>query len=151
MTIRHHLSDKLLIAYAAGELPEAFSLVVATHLTLCDDCRAQAAAFDAVGGALLDGAGEVAMAEDALDLALARIGGLPQAARPEPQQRTGLLPAPLVGYVGGDLPAVRWRRVAGGVRQAILPMAAPCPRQRTPIAPASCSPGWLCREAGKLA
>ena len=121
MTIRHHLSDKLLIAYAAGELPEAFSLVVATHLTLCDDCRAQAAAFDAVGGALLDGAGEVAMAEDALDLALARIGGLPQAARPEPQQRTGLLPAPLVGYVGGDLPAVRWRRVAGGVRQAILP------------------------------
>jgi len=122
MTIRHHLSDPLLMAYAAGELPEAFGLIVATHLSLCDACRAQAAAFDAVGGALLDRAGEAAMGEDALDLALARIGDLPQAAaRPGPQRRRGPLPAPLAGYVGGDLAAVRWRRAGGGVRQAILP------------------------------
>ncbi|MFZ1346388.1 MAG: ChrR family anti-sigma-E factor, partial [Tabrizicola sp.] len=33
----------------------------------------------------------------------------------------GIFPAPLAGYVGGDLSAVRWRRVGGGVRQAILP------------------------------
>ncbi|MES2813417.1 MAG: transcriptional regulator, partial [Pseudomonadota bacterium] len=34
MTIRHHLSDQLLMGYAAGQLPEAFSLVVATHVSL---------------------------------------------------------------------------------------------------------------------
>ena len=37
MTIRHHLSDQLLMAYAAGQLPEAFNLVVATHVSLCDE------------------------------------------------------------------------------------------------------------------
>lgn len=120
-TIRHHLSDKLMLAYAVGQLPEAFSLVVATHLSLCDACRAEAAAFDAVGGALLEEAGESAMGAAALDLALARIESLPQETRPAARGRTGALPAPLAGYVGADPAAVRWRRVAGGVRQAILP------------------------------
>ena len=48
MTIRHHLSDPLLMAYSAGQLPEAFSLVVATHVSLCDDCRSRLLAFDAI-------------------------------------------------------------------------------------------------------
>ena len=38
--IKHHLTDQLLIGYAAGTLPEAFNLVVATHLSMCDSCRA---------------------------------------------------------------------------------------------------------------
>ena len=121
MTIRHHLSDPLLMAYAAGQLPEAFGLVVATHLSLCDDCRAQVDTFDAVGGAILEAAGDSALGQDALDRALARIKELPQAGQPEPVTTTGIFPAPLAGYVGGDLSAVRWRRVGGGVRQAILP------------------------------
>ena len=33
---------------------------------------------------------------------------------------SAVFPAPLRDYVGGDLDAVRWRSVAGGVRQAIL-------------------------------
>lgn len=121
MTIRHHLSDELLTAYAAGALPEAFSLVVATHVSLCDDCRARAASFDTVGGALLEEAEEIAMGEDALARALARIEALPQVPRSEPPKSAGIFPAPLADYVGGDLSAVRWRRVGGGVKQAILP------------------------------
>lgn len=121
MTIRHHLSDQLLMAYAAGQLPEAFNLVVATHVSLCDDCRARAASFDTVGGALLEEAEEIAMGEDALSRALARIETLPQATRSAPIMPTGIFPGPLSGYVGGDLSAVRWRRVGGGVKQAILP------------------------------
>ncbi|MGL4239017.1 ChrR family anti-sigma-E factor [Tabrizicola sp.] len=121
MTIRHHLSDQLLMAYAAGQLPEAFNLVVATHVSLCDECRAQLASFDAVGGALLEDADEIAMGEDALAEALTRIQGLPQATRSEPLKSAGVFPAPLADYVGGDLASVRWRRVGGGVKQAILP------------------------------
>ena len=119
MTIRHHLSDQLLMAYSAGELPEAFGLVVATHLTMCDDCRARAAAFDAVGGALVEAAsGPVGPMDDML----ARILALPQS-RPETPapRRRSILPAPLADYAGGDLDAVRWRPVGMGVRQAILP------------------------------
>ena len=121
MTIRHHLSDQLLMAYAAGQLPEAFNLVVATHVSLCDECRSRLGAFDAVGGALMEEIDEISMGEAALEAALSRIGGLPQATRAEPLKPAGIFPAPLADYIGGDLSAVRWRRIGGGVRQAILP------------------------------
>ena len=39
MSIRHHLTDDLLLAYAAGSLNEGWSLAIATHLSLCPDCR----------------------------------------------------------------------------------------------------------------
>ena len=121
MTIRHHLSDPLLMAYSAGQLPEAFSLVVATHVSLCDDCRSRLMAFDTLGGALIEDAAAVRMADDSLEATLARISGGPQA---EPARATrslgGVFPAPLRDYVGGDLSAVRWRSVGMGVRQAIL-------------------------------
>jgi putative transcriptional regulator len=121
MTIRHHLSDQLLMAYAAGQLPEAFNLVVATHVSLCDDCRAQLASFEAVGGALIEAGAEPEMSQDALATALARIERQDQQARPSSRRVAGAFPAPLAEYVGGDLSAVRWRRVGGGVKQAILP------------------------------
>jgi putative transcriptional regulator len=121
MTIRHHLSDQLLMGYAAGQLPEAFNLVVATHVSMCDECRARAEAFDAVGGALLEELDETAMDDAALDETLARLDGLPPITREAPKRAAGIFPAPLADYIGGDLSAVRWRRVGGGVKQAILP------------------------------
>jgi putative transcriptional regulator len=122
MTIRHHLSDPLLMAYSAGELPEAFSLVVATHVSLCDECRARLLAFDAIGGAVIEGADEAPLAEDSFEATMARITGAPPAPAParSAQIRGGVLPAPIRDYVGGDLAAVRWRPIGMGVRQAIL-------------------------------
>lgn len=120
--VRHHLNDALLMAYSAGELPEAFSLAVATHVSLCDECRARLASFDAVGGTLLEECGETDLAQDSFAATMARIkagGTQPRAARP-PAPR-GVFPAPLHDYVGGDVEAVRWRSIGGGVRQAILP------------------------------
>lgn len=128
MTIRHHLPDALLMAYAAGELPEAFSLVIASHLSLCDDCRARAESFEAVGGALLERCGSAVMSEGSFEATMALIGRMPPSAaspapaRPEPGRRP-ILPAPLRDYVGGDLDAVRWRPAGRGLRQAILPTA----------------------------
>lgn len=120
--ITHHLSDALLMAYSAGSLPEAFSLTIATHISMCDDCRARLAAFDAVGGALIEGSDTVALAQDSLSATLTRIrNGQPQTPRPAPRTASGLFPPPLRDYVGGDLGAVRWRPVGMGVKQAILP------------------------------
>jgi putative transcriptional regulator len=124
MTIRHHASDPLLMAYSAGTLPEAFSLVVATHVSLCDDCRARLMSFDAVGGALIED--EAAdLADASVDAIMARITGLPQGDRPvrAPKPARSVLPAPLRDYVGGDLAEVKWRSIGMGVRQAILPTA----------------------------
>lgn len=121
--INHHLTDRLLMAYAAGSLPEAFSLVVASHVSLCDECRARLGEFEAVGGSVLERCGTARLADDSLAATLARIGSR----RPEPPQRStprhGCLPTPLGAYVGGDLDAVAWRPAGGGVRQAILPTA----------------------------
>jgi putative transcriptional regulator len=121
MTIQHHLSDQLLMAYAAGELPEAFSLVVATHVSLCDDCRAQLATFEVVGGAVLDQCDLATLSDDSLNACFARIDALPPSRVAPRKQRAGMFPTPLVDYVGGDLSRVKWRSLGGGVRQAILP------------------------------
>lgn len=132
MKIKHHLSDELLMAYSAGQLPEAFSLVVATHVSLCDECRARLAAYDAVGGAVLEESGDVAMSPGSLAATMKMIraraaeGVGPEAATNTlvaPRHVVQVFPAPLRDYVGGDLDAVRWRPVGGGVRQAILPTA----------------------------
>ncbi len=121
MTIRHHISDTVLMAYAAGDLAEAFNLMVATHVSMCDDCRAQLAAFEAVGGAVIECEDEAAMSGSALDATLARIEMMPQATARARSRAKGILPAPLVDYVGADLASVGWTSLGAGVRQAILP------------------------------
>ena len=123
MTIRHHISEDLLLAHACGQLPEAFNLVVAVHLSLCDECRARAGAFDALGGAVIEAAEAATMADEALEATLARITGSPREKVRRPLRSRGVLPAPLQDYVGGDLEAVRWRPMGLGVKQAILPTA----------------------------
>lgn len=119
-TVKHHLTDQLLMAYAAGNLPEAFSLVVATHVSLCDDCRAALDAHQAIGGALLDDLPEVAMNDDALAAVLSRLDDAAPDPAPTLKRKAGVFPAPLQDYVGGDADAVRWKMAGGGVKQAIL-------------------------------
>ncbi|MEQ6249824.1 ChrR family anti-sigma-E factor [Sulfitobacter sp. HNIBRBA3233] len=119
--IKHHLDDATLMAYAAGSLPEAFNLIAATHLSLCDTCRAAAEALDAVGGTLLDNkADAVEVAEDSLARTLARLDDAAPVAPTRSAPVSDGLPAPLRSYVGGDLDSIRWRPVGMGVKQAIL-------------------------------
>ena len=119
--IKHHLTDQLLIAYAAGSLPEAFDLVVATHVSLCDECRARLAEFEAVGGEVLEFTEEAPVSDAALDATLQLIGN---AAWSEPSpsvvKRDSIFPAPLQAYAGPGPDAVKWRRIGGGVRQKVL-------------------------------
>jgi len=124
MNIKHHLNEQLLMAYSAGTLPEAFNLVVATHISLCDECRAALTGFDTVGGSVLEECDGVAMDADALAATMALIEDLQSdtVAEPQPAHKgTTVFPEPLRDYVGGDLSAVKWRSAGGGVRQAILP------------------------------
>jgi putative transcriptional regulator len=119
--IRHHLSEQLLMGYAAGTLPEAFDVLVATHISLCDECRALFEAYEAVGGAVVTAAAPVEMGADALSATLARIGQTPAVPRRTARPRGGaVFPQPLRDYVGGDVDAVKWRTLGGGVRQARL-------------------------------
>ena len=119
MTIQHHLSDELLFDYATGRLGEAWSLLAATHLSLCEACRRRNAGFESLGGAALDDLAPAAMDEDALQACLARIAKSPSSpvAAAPPSTET-VFPSPLRDYVGGDLSAVRWRSIGGGAETA---------------------------------
>ena len=120
--IKHHLTDDILMAYSAGTLPEAFNLMVASHISLCDTCRVQAESFDIVGGALLDTGipTDVELSADSLAATFALIDAVPtEQVRPKPY-RKGVLPAPIQDYVGGDLDAIKWRPIGMGVKQAVL-------------------------------
>ena len=118
--VKHHLNDALLLSYASGTLEEGFSLAVASHVSLCDECRARLESFEAVGGTLLDESDdEVTLCEDALDATFALIDAAPEF-KPRAISRDRVLPGPLQDYVGGDLSGVRWRSIGGGVKQAVL-------------------------------
>jgi putative transcriptional regulator len=121
----HHPPEELLLDYAAGSADEPTSLMLATHLTLCPDCRDVVALFESAGGALLEEIEPAALAPDALDCLLARLDEpVPLSVPRSPPHSPAVggaphpLPEPLRSYVGGDLNAIRWKRVMRGVEQA---------------------------------
>ena len=114
--ITHHTSDAMLAAYAAGNLPEAFSVVVAAHVSLCTQCRAALEAHQQVGGALLEDTDSVAVSTSLKSDILAM---LDTPYRPEPvYDRSGIYPGPVMEALKGHAP--RWKTLGMGVRQDIL-------------------------------
>lgn len=116
---RHHPSDEVLLAYAAGSSPEAVSLVVATHLALCPDCRAEVRRLEALGGSLVEALAPAPLPPGLLQRVLSRIDSPPgkdhvaatgQAGGSAATGGARLLPRPLRDYVGGSLDRLPWRR-----------------------------------------
>lgn len=119
----HRLTPGILMAYSAGSLPEAFNLLVASHLSICDESRAEAESYDALGGAILEGQSvdnAAPMSEGSLEATLALIAGGPVEAPKHVPNPDSILPAPLQDYIGGDLDDIKWKPVGMGVKQAIL-------------------------------
>ena len=123
MSVRHHISDELIVAYAAGELDEAVSLLVATHMALCPDCRRALASAEALGGAMLERAPEAEISDAELEAVLGRIADaapepkvVPVRPAPAPRRHGVILPQPLRDYVGGDAGELRWKSLGGGVK-----------------------------------
>lgn len=124
MNVRHHISDELIVAYAAGESDEAVSLLIASHMALCPDCRRALAAAEALGGAMLEETPPADVGEDALEALLARLdeaAPMPRPTRAEAPKAAYVLPQPLRDYAGGDAETLRWRRLGGGTKH--LPIA----------------------------
>ena len=115
MSIQHHPDDELLVSYASGELPEAWSVLVATHTALCTDCRGKVRAAEAVGGALVSDAAPVEMDAGAFEATMARVAAQPDEPAVTPVTTVGVakpvLPQPLRDYAGGDLNSLKWRRL----------------------------------------
>jgi putative transcriptional regulator len=124
----HHPPEELLLDYAAGSADEPTSLMLATHLALCPECRDTVACFESVGGALLEEIEPAALAPDALDCLLARLDEQVPASvsrSPVAGDAPHPLPEPLRSYVGDDLEAIRWKQVMRGVEQAEIAVSGP--------------------------
>ncbi|MES2643579.1 MAG: ChrR family anti-sigma-E factor [Myxococcota bacterium] len=143
MTPRHHVTDELLSAYAAGTASEAVALFVTAHASLCAACRARIADEEAVGGALLAAVAPTRR-DDLLARTLARLDEA-HPVEPAPLPRHPVLPGPVLRLAGGE-PA--WRRVVPGLEIAELPMSlAGNPVVLTRLAPGTVVPahthaGW---------
>ena len=123
----HHLSEELLLDYAAGSCGEAEALIIATHLALCPDCRAVVEACDAVGGALLEEIGPSSLNQNSLDAVLARLDEpyvVPESPLARPLQAAGdiIVPEPLRSYLTTDLDQVAWKPVMRGLDEASVPV-----------------------------
>lgn len=73
MTIQHHPTDELLLAYAAGTLDQGQHIAVATHLLPCAACRSWVQSLERLGGAVLSTLPASVMAGDALNRIEARL------------------------------------------------------------------------------
>ena len=123
MSIRHHPADDTLLRFAAGRLSPGLAFVVQAHLQGCAQCRTRAAAFQAVGGVLLDEEPPAALAPTAFTDVLARLGE-PPAAVPVPraprQAKLNFLPDLRLPPLLGLCDAGPWRWLGRGVRYSQL-------------------------------
>ena len=113
--IHHHIPETVLDDYRAGIIPHAFSVVVASHLSLCHECRARYEAADVLGGALLNLEDH---AEVTPGLRARVLGELDSQPAYKPALGCGTFPAPVMAELDGEPP--RWRMLGGGIRQQIL-------------------------------
>lgn len=115
--IAHHIPEALLASYVAGSLPRPFSMVVAAHVSICEECRANLAAHEAVGGALLEDFDSISVTDDLRDRVMA---GLDDDIIPEPPRPRGdaTYPTPVLEALKRKPP--RWRSLGPGAKQCIL-------------------------------
>lgn len=110
-----HVPEAMLAAYAAASLAHPFAALVATHVTLCDECRARLDAHHALAGLVLDDLAAVPLEDIDGERLLDRIDAPPMSGD---GKAASAYPLPLAEIVGPRGP--RWRSLGFGARQAIL-------------------------------
>ncbi|MDZ7711848.1 MAG: ChrR family anti-sigma-E factor [Rhodovibrio sp.] len=135
----HLAPDDLLQEYAAGNLSEPLSLLVATHIALKPESRQTVRFYEDVGGALLEASAPESMSNDAFERVMARIeadapvvpdGGTAAApaddaertreALPEGVRIAADVPAPLRDYLASTGSKASWRHRGGSVAELDL-------------------------------
>lgn len=114
--VTHHIPDAMLTAYAAGNLPHAFAVVVASHISLCEQCRAALEAHQTVGGVLLEETHAVPVSSSLKENLFAQLDA-PFTSEPV-YERRGVYPGPVMEAMKGRAP--KWKKLGMGVCQDIL-------------------------------
>jgi putative transcriptional regulator len=121
MSIRHHPTDDTLLRLAAGKLNAGLAALASGHAAGCAQCHGRVAAFEAVGGAVLDAQPCAPLIPTGFADVLARLGNppAPQAPRKMKQYLPPdlVLPSMLEGCDTGP-----WLWLGRGVRYSRLRM-----------------------------
>lgn len=129
MTIFHHLDEATVLRYASGDLDEAFAVVVATHLAMCETCRKAVRLAEEIGGHLLEEGDVVPVSDTEIDRVMKAVDASGEPVTPAPaaaNSAPGDVPLPLRRYIGADLSSVRWKTVAPGVRRHRIALETKC-------------------------
>lgn len=125
MTLKHHLDDATLVRYASGDLDEAFSVIVASHLAMCETCRNAARAAEAIGGDLLEKQDQADLGAGAFERLMQHLDSAEDniSIKKTTKQATAThVPAPLSRLIGNTLASVRWTPIAPGIAKHDVPL-----------------------------
>jgi putative transcriptional regulator len=126
MTIRHHPDFASLMCCAAGSQPEAFAAVIASHLSVCADCRSEVVRMQQIGVALFDALPPAEVISSAPVVAM-RAGeaetGVIDAPSAQADVSRGDIPGPLVAVLGSRLDDLPWRWTAPGLWTHSVPLS----------------------------
>jgi len=125
VSVHHHLDNATLLRYASGNLEEAFSVVVASHLAVCAECRRDARIAEAVGGEMLDAVDQAELSEGAFERLMKRVDSDDEPITVTRDTIAGDVPVPLQRFVGPSLDAISWKTVSPGVRRHAISLPGP--------------------------
>ena len=116
----NHPNQEMLANYTVGGLGNAQSVVIATHLTLCGDCRETIDGFNAIGGALLTDAVEEPLSGELFESLMKRLGDEEsEDTKTESveildgvdEETCRIIPRPLRDCLGVSISEIRWQKL----------------------------------------
>ena len=144
--IHHHPTEETLIAYANGNITGGYSLLLATHLAFCPQCRAEIQRLENIGGAVFAQDEGITVSEGALENVMSKLDALemtsstqantsqagassgkylslnsPKSGEPSAEQIPEL-PLPLRDMLPTDFNNLQWRALAPGIKHYPLPV-----------------------------
>ncbi len=125
---QYHPDDEWLTGYASGAVNEQTSVLVATHLTYCPQCREEVARQEEIAGAMLDALEPEDAAAEICAREIAAPASRSVGAKGEAAPRgsfNAIAPAPLIQYVyektgTTDIDRLPWSFYGPGIERAIL-------------------------------
>ncbi len=131
--VKYHPDTRFLTDYAAGSLPEAQALCVASHLHYCAGCRLKIRELTALGTEIFLLQTPLAVSSADFELLLARVETLlhlapvadsdPSGNKAESKAQSkqlASLPKPLQKLARGNLESLKWRRIGKSFRYSNL-------------------------------
>ncbi len=123
--VNYHPSDELLMAFSAGQEPNALGLMVSCHVEKCASCKRRMAFYENLGGEMLAHTAPQEVKPAVLDGVLAKLDDA------DPQESPGAaiacpdpkLPRALWRFLPEGLNSIKWSGMSRSIKEFELPLS----------------------------